>query len=59
MKRFETPVMSILKLGTEEIIRASGCMVEVLACIDCYCTSVTCDGTYTCTSQVCPILDTL
>ena len=57
MKKFEVPMMSIQRLGTEEIIRTSGCQVEVQACVSCYCTEVTCDSGYVCTSEVCPTLD--
>ena len=57
MKRFEAPIMNIQKLANEEIIRTSvGCMVESLACLDCYCTSVQCSGTYVCEGLRCPIL---
>lgn len=57
MKRFDTPVMSVQKLSTETIITGSSCLVEVQACLDCYCVGVTCDSSYVCTSQVCPTLD--
>lgn len=58
MKKFDTPVMIIQKFGTEEIIRTSTCF-EIFACLDCYCTSVTCDGTYICEAQNCPTLDSI
>ena len=59
MKKFEKPQMAIREFGTDEIIRTSGCQVEVLACLDCYCTSVDCDSKYSCTSERCPILHSL
>ena len=60
MKDFTAPMMSVQRLEQEGIIATSnGCQVEVLACEDCYCTSVTCDGTYVCDAQRCPTLDSL
>ena len=59
MKSFKAPIMNIQKLGAEEIIRTSGCAVEILACLDCYCTSVQCEGTYVCEGLNCPTLSSI
>lgn len=56
MKKFEKPVISIQEFGTEDIIRSSGPCFEIFACLDCYCTSVTCDHGYSCDAQKCPTL---
>jgi hypothetical protein len=51
MKRFETPMMEIQRLSTEDIFTNS-CTVEALGCTSCYCVAVTCDD-YTCSSHQC------
>ncbi len=60
MKKFKTPTMKIINLDPEDLMRTSGdCMVEAQACLKCYCSGVTCDGTYTCDGFVCPRYDDL
>ena len=56
MRKFETPVMSIQKLVSEEIVRTSSCF-EAHDCLSCYCVAVTCDGTYECIGLNCPSLE--
>lgn len=56
MRKFHTPELSVLKLSADEVVRTSGTCFEIFACEDCYCTKVTCDGTYECDGQRCPTL---
>jgi len=46
MKKFETPMMDIQRFNTEDTISTSGCTVEALGCVGCYCIGVDCDNTY-------------
>lgn len=55
MKKFGAPKLSVQRLDVEEIISTSVCF-EINACVDCYCTSVDCDGIFECSSLVCPTL---
>ncbi len=58
MKEFKAPTMNVQKLEQEEIVSSSSCF-ETFACVDCYCTAVTCDDAYVCDGLKCPILDTI
>ena len=57
MKKFQTPAMMIQRLENENVMSTSGVLCfEIHACIDCYCTEVTCDDVFECDSQNCPTL---
>lgn len=57
MKKFGAPELNVQRLDAEEIISTSGgkCF-EINACVDCYCTSVTCEGVWECDGLLCPSL---
>ena len=55
MKKFVAPEMSVQRLDPEGIINTSSCF-EKFACLDCYCQTVQCGGTYECKGLVCPTL---
>lgn len=57
MKKFGVPTISIQKLEPEDILTASSCFVEALACTACYCTIVQCPTGYECTGLVCEVLN--
>ena len=57
MKLFEAPMMMVQKLDLEEIMVTSTLCFESFQCKECYCTAVTCSGTYTCDGLVCPGLE--
>ncbi len=57
MKKFEIPMIHVQRLEADYIITGSECMVEADACLKCYCSGVTCDGTYTCDGFLCPRYD--
>ncbi len=57
MKKFEIPSMKVQKLDSADIMTTS--CFEIFACEDCYCTSVTCEGTYVCDGLKCSILDSI
>ena len=57
MKLFEAPMMMVQKLDIEEIMVTSTLCFESFQCKECYCTAVTCSGTYTCDGLVCPGLE--
>lgn len=56
MKKFRQPAISVLKLEDENIISTSPGCFESFACEDCYCTIVTCQGTYDCDGLKCSTL---
>ena len=56
MKKFQTPAMFVQKLEAENVMSTSLTCFEINACVDCYCTKVTCDDVYECDSQKCPTL---
>ena len=58
MKRFGTPKMDVQRLDPEDIFTVSCGLCNGVGCIKCYCGVVTCAPVYTCTSLVCPTLDT-
>ncbi len=57
MKKFVKPALDVLKLDAQEIISTSDASCfEINACVDCYCTSVTCEGVWECDGLICPSL---
>lgn len=59
MKQFEKPFMNIQRLDPEDLIRTSGCSVEARACLNCYCSGVTCSTGIVCTQLDCPTLQSI
>lgn len=56
MRKFEAPLMNVVRLDPDGVISASSCF-EAFACKECYCSVVQCgNDTYTCTGLVCDSL---